>query len=176
MFWVIKFYNVGRHPDTSTLLMPIFTQICLPAFYLFSSWKKWKQIWRWSPRWQPPESWQFNRRMMSWRLVNYFDFQITFQLTNFQTFSINASILLKLWRGRCSGGWLEGKEWATLTTSPDRIRLYCGRYYSEVVMRLLARKWKSQMQKPFFSVFSCDRFAQSANYLTILTNFMMLFL
>ena len=90
---------------------------------------------------------------MSWRLVNYFDFQITFQLTNFQTFSINASIFLKLWRGRCSGGWLEGKEWATLTTSPDRIGLYCGRSYSEVAMRLLARKWKSQMQNRFFFLF-----------------------
>ena len=90
---------------------------------------------------------------MSLRLERYFDFKITFQLTNFQTFSIKASMFLKLWRGRCSSGWLEGKEWATLTTSPDRIRLYCGRYYSEVVMRLLARKWKSQMQKPFFFCF-----------------------
>ena len=73
--------------------------------------------------------------------------------TNFQTFSIKASIFLKLWRGRCSGGWLEGKEWATLTTSPDRIGLYCGRSYSEVAMRLLARKWKSQMQNRFFFLF-----------------------
>ena len=91
---------------------------------------------------------------MSWRLVNYFDFQITFQLTNFQTFSINASIFLKLWRGRCSGGWLEGKEWATLTTSPDRIRLYCGRYYSEVSIFVIY--WQQHTLFPFAKYSDCQ--------------------
>ena len=158
--------------------MPIFTQLFFFFFTYFQVEKNKNKYDGGIQDGSHRKSWQINRLMTSSRLVRYFDFQITFQLTNYPTFTINASIFLKLWRGRGNGGRVgRGKRMGDNNNKPwqNKIKIVVG----HVLMLLCDSSLESESHRckiVFFSVFRCDRFAPSANYFMILTNFIMFFL
>ena len=109
--------------------MPIFTQLFCLHFTYFQEEKNKNKYDGGIQDGSHRKSWQINRLMTSSRLVRYFDFQITFQLTNSPTFTINASIFLKLWRGRGNGGRVgRGKRMGDNNNKPwqNKIKIVVG--------------------------------------------------
>ena len=109
--------------------MPIFTQLFCPHFTYFRVEKNKNKYDGGIQDGSHRKSWQINRLMTSSRLVRYFDFQITFQLTNSPTFTINASIFLKLWRGRGNGGRVgRGKRMGDNNNKPwqNKVKIVVG--------------------------------------------------